>query len=229
MKSFFTKNPRNIAFSIVVILLALVPLFTDMGLLTSSSIVRFGRYITFAIVAIGIDLIWGYTGILSLGHGIYFCLGAYGMAMYLLLQKTGGKITDFMQRGGFTELPWFWKPFNSLPLSIILMIAVPTLIAWVIGYFIFKSRVKGVYFSIISQALTWAMYTLFNGLQPYTNGTNGITGIDTIIGSYYNPNNIKILFYVSLVFLVLVYALTSFCICSFCCFCCNSWCVICKS
>ena len=112
MKSFFTKNPRNIAFSIVVILLALVPLFTDMGLLTSSSIVRFGRYITFAIVAIGIDLIWGYTGILSLGHGIYFCLGAYGMAMYLLLQKTGGKITDFMQRGGFTELPWFWKPFN---------------------------------------------------------------------------------------------------------------------
>ena len=171
MKSFFTKNPRNIAFSIVVILLALVPLFTDMGLLTSSSIVRFGRYITFAIVAIGIDLIWGYTGILSLGHGIYFCLGAYGMAMYLLLQKTGGKITDFMQRGGFTELPWFWKPFNSLPLSIILMIAVPTLIAWVIGYFIFKSRVKGVYFSIISQALTWAMYTLFNGLQPYTNGT----------------------------------------------------------
>ena len=92
MKSFFTKNPRNIAFSIVVILLALVPLFTDMGLLTSSSIVRFGRYITFAIVAIGIDLIWGYTGILSLGHGIYFCLGAYGMAMYLLLQKTGGKI-----------------------------------------------------------------------------------------------------------------------------------------
>lgn len=65
-----------------------------------------------------------------------------------------------MQRGGFTELPWFWKPFNSLPLSIILMIAVPTLIAWVIGYFIFKSRVKGVYFSIISQALTWAMYTL---------------------------------------------------------------------
>ena len=72
MKSFFTKNPRNIAFSIVVILLALVPLFTDMGLLTSSSIVRFGRYITFAIVAIGIDLIWGYTGILSLGHGIYF-------------------------------------------------------------------------------------------------------------------------------------------------------------
>ena len=68
MKSFFTKNPRNIAFSIVIILLALVPLFTDMGLLTSSSIVRFGRYITFAIVAIGIDLIWGYTGILSLGH-----------------------------------------------------------------------------------------------------------------------------------------------------------------
>ena len=91
MKSFFTKNPRNIAFSIVIILLALVPLFTDMGLLTSSSIVRFGRYITFAIVAIGIDLIWGYTGILSLGHGIYFCLGAYGMAMYLLLQKNWWK------------------------------------------------------------------------------------------------------------------------------------------
>ena len=163
MKSFFTKNPRNIAFSIVVILLALVPLFTDMGLLTSSSIVRFGRYITFAIVAIGIDLIWGYTGILSLGHGIYFCLGAYGMAMYLLLQKTGGKITDFMQRGGFTELPWFWKPFNSLPLSIILMIAVATLIAWVIGYFIFNDS----YISIVLFTASYSIAYFINAIFTY--------------------------------------------------------------
>lgn len=208
--SFLKKNTKNIVFTIIVILLALIPLFADIGLLKSSSIVRYGRYITFAIVAIGLDLIWGYTGILSLGHGIYFCLGGYGMAMYLLMQKTGGKITDFMQRGGFTELPWFWKPFLNLPVSLILILVVPGLLAALIGYFTFKNRVRGVYFSIISQALTWAMYTLFNGLQPYTNGTNGITGIDTIIGSYYDSTNIKILFYAALAALVLVYALSTF-------------------
>ncbi len=208
--SFIKKNKKNLVFTIIVILLALIPLFTDMGLMKSSSIVRFGRYITFAIVAIGLDMIWGYTGILSLGHGIYFCLGGYGMAMYLLLKKTGGQITDFMQRGGFTDLPWFWKPFLSLPLSLILIVIVPSIFAAIIGFFTFKNRVRGVYFSIISQALTWAMYTLFNGLQPYTNGTNGITGIETLIGSYYDQTNIKILFYAALVFLVLVYALSSF-------------------
>lgn len=208
--SFIKKNSKNIVFTIIVILLALVPLFTDIGLLKSSSIVRYGRYITFAIVAIGLDMIWGYTGILSLGHGIYFCLGGYGMAMYLLMQKTGGKITDFMQRGGFTDLPWFWKPFLNLPLSLILIVIVPSLLAMIIGYFTFKNRVRGVYFSIISQALTWAMYTLFNGLQSYTNGTNGITGIDTIIGSYYDQTNIRILFYAALTALVLVYALSTF-------------------
>lgn len=208
--SFFKKNTKNIIFTIIVILLALVPLFTDMGILKSSSIIRYGRYITFAIVAIGLDLIWGYTGILSLGHGIYFCLGGYGMAMYLLMQKTEGKITDFMQRGGFTDLPWFWKPFLNFPVSLILIVIVPGILAAIIGYFTFKNRVRGVYFSIISQALTWAMYTLFNGLQPYTNGTNGITGIDTIIGSYYDPANIRILFYVALVALILVYALSTF-------------------
>lgn len=208
--SFIKKNPKNIVFTIIVILLALVPLFCDLGIMKSSSVVRYGRYITFAIVAIGLDMIWGYTGILSLGHGIYFCLGGYGMAMYLLMQKTGGKVTDFMQRGGFTDLPWFWKPFLNLPLSLILIVVIPSLLAMLIGYFTFKNRVRGVYFSIISQALTWAMYTLFNGLQPYTNGTNGITGIDTIIGSYYDQGNIKILFYASLVTLVLVYALSAF-------------------
>lgn len=208
--SFVKKNSKNIVFSVIVVLLALIPLFTDMGLMKSSSIVRYGRYISFAIVAIGLDMIWGYTGILSLGHGIYFCLGGYGMAMYLLMQKTGGQITDFMQRGGFTELPWFWKPFLNLPLSLILIVLVPGLLAMLIGHFTFKNRVRGVYFSIISQALTWAFYTLFNGLQPYTNGTNGITGIDTIIGSYYDKGNIRILFYAALVCLVIVYAFSAF-------------------
>ncbi len=210
LMDFVKKNMKNIVFTIIVILLAMIPLFTDMGIMKASSVARYGRYITFAIVAIGLDLIWGYTGILSLGHGIYFCLGGYGMAMYLLMQKTGGKITDFMQRGGFTDLPWFWKPFLNLPVSLILIVVVPGILAALIGYFTFKNRVRGVYFSILSQALTWAMYTLFNGLQSYTNGTNGITGIDTIIGSYYDQTNVRILFYAALAALVLVYAFSTF-------------------
>ena len=98
---------NHICFSVLVVLLAACPF-----LISSTSTVQFlGKCMAYAIVAIALDLIWGYTGMLSLGHGIYFCLGGYCMAMYLRLRATGGKITDFMQTGGLTELPFFWKPF----------------------------------------------------------------------------------------------------------------------
>jgi urea transport system permease protein len=204
------KQGSNICFAFIAAALACTPLMLNAGILSSSSFVLFlGKCIAFAIVAIGLDMIWGYTGILSLGHGLYFALGGYCMAMYLKLQETGGRITDFMHIGGMTELPLVWRPFNSFPLTLILIMAVPGIVAFIIGYFIFRNRVKGVYFSIISQALTWAGYSIFIALSPYTNGNVGITEIKTVFGSIKGDahrNEMFKLFYAALVILILVYA-----------------------
>lgn len=207
------KNGTHICFGLIVLVLALYPILLGAGVVSSTSFVLFlGKCICFSIVAIGLDLIWGYTGILSLGHGLYFCLGAYCMGMYLKLQATGGSITDFMKTGGLTELPLVWKPFNSLPLTLILMLLVPAVVSGVLGYLIFKNRVKGVYFSIISQALTWAGYSLFIALSPYTNGNVGITEIQSLFGSLRGSShlgNLMKVFYMALAVLVLVYALAT--------------------
>lgn len=205
------KNGYNICFTLIVIALAVMPLLLMNGLVKSTTVLFLGKCIAFAIVAIGLDLIWGYTGILSLGHGLYFCLGAYGMGMYLKLVQTNGNITDFMQVGGLKKLPLIWRPFLSLPGTFIMIIVVPLVVSGLIGYFIFKNRVKGVYFSIISQALTWAAYSIFIALSPYTNGNVGISQIQSILGSLRGPRNegnLITLFYVALVFLIVIYVLS---------------------
>lgn len=208
---FIKNNGINISFSIIVIILASIPLLFLGDMVKSTTVLFLGKCISYAIIAIGLDIIWGYTGILSLGHGLYFALGAYGMAMYLKLQATNGNITDFMKVGGLTELPLIWKPFLSFPLSIIMILVLPTIISGLIGYFIFKNRVKGVYFSIISQALTWAAYSIFIALSPYTNGNVGITEIQSILGStrgVKNQSNLITLFYIALTILILIYAMS---------------------
>ncbi|ONI45032.1 urea ABC transporter permease subunit UrtC [Epulopiscium sp. SCG-B10WGA-EpuloA2] len=208
------KHGENISFAVIVIILALVPLLLQFGAISGGSTVIFiGKCMAYAIVAIGIDLIWGYTGILSLGHGLYFALGAYGMAMYLKLVSTNGQITDFMHIGGLKELPFIWTLFDNLPMTLLFMILIPAVVAFIIGYFIFKNRVKGVYFSIISQALTWAFYSVFIALSPYTNGNVGITEIKSLFGSVKgdaNRANMFMLFYVSLIVLILVYVVAKF-------------------
>ena len=139
-----------------------------------------GKFLALAILAVGIDLIWGYTGILSLGHGVFFGLGGYCMAMYLKLQVgTAGTymsdLPDFMTWNGLTELPWFWKPMYHFWAAMLAAIGIPALFAMVFGYLTFRSRVQGVYFSIITQALALVASLLLVGQQPYTGGTNGIT------------------------------------------------------
>ncbi len=196
-------------FLLIVAIICSMPILLYFGIIDTSSMVLFvGKCIAFAIVAIAIDLIWGYTGILSLGHGIYFSLGGYAMAMYLKLQATEGRITDFMNVGGLTELPLIWQPFQNPILTVILILVVPSVVAGIIGYFIFKNRVKGVYFSIISQALTWAAYSIFIALSPYTNGNTGITEIKSIFGSIKgsaNIENMMMLYYFFTVILVVAY------------------------
>lgn len=159
-------------FLIVTALFLLAPEF-----LSSFRLNQLGKFLTYAMIAVGLDLIWGYGGMLSLGQGLFFGLGAYGFAMYLKLQASGGKIPDFMFWSGLTELPWFWAPFSSSIFAICAALLIPMLLAAILGYFIFRSRVQGVYFSIISQAFTLLISIWFIGQQAYTGGTNGITDL----------------------------------------------------
>ena len=207
------KNGYHICFTLIVIVLAAMPLLLMNGAVKSTTVLFLGKCISFAIVAIGLDLIWGYTGILSLGHGLYFCLGAYGMGMYLKLVQTNGQITDFMKVGGLTELPLIWKPFLSPIGTFLMIVIVPIIVSGLIGYFIFKNRVKGVYFSIISQALTWAAYSIFIALSPYTNGDVGINQIQSVLGSLRGADhqgNLIVLFYIALAVLAVIYIVSAY-------------------
>lgn len=188
---------------LLLLLLLLAPaLFSDFRLN------QLGKFLTYAIIAVGLDLIWGYGGMLSLGQGLFFGLGAYGFAMYLKLNASGGKLPDFMFWSGLTELPWFWAPFANPIFAIIAALLIPTLLAALLGYLIFRSRVQGVYFSIITQALTLLTSIWFVGQQAYTGGTNGITdlGQAKLFGQSLQSGNVKLAFYfATVILLALVY------------------------
>ncbi|MEN9228271.1 MAG: urea ABC transporter permease subunit UrtC [Gloeomargarita sp. HHBFW_bins_205] len=144
-----------------------------------------GRFLALAIAGLAIDLIWGYTGLLSLGHGVFFGLGGYALAMHLKLQfppDTQVRLPSFMPLYGVTELPWLWRPFFSFPFTLVAIILVPALLGALIGYLIFRNRIRGVYFSILTQALTIIFFNFFNGQQKLLNGTNGLTDFQTIFG-----------------------------------------------
>ncbi|MFN3377029.1 MAG: urea ABC transporter permease subunit UrtC [Burkholderiaceae bacterium] len=145
-----------------------------------------GKIMCYAICALAMDLIWGYTGILSLGHGLFFALGGYMMGMYLMRQigRDGNYQTDlpdFMVFLDWKELPWHWTFSDSFVATLILIVAVPGLIAFVFGYFAFRSRIKGVYFSIITQAMTYAAMLLFFRNETGFGGNNGFTDFKRIL------------------------------------------------
>lgn len=146
-----------------------------------------GKIMCFAICALAMDLIWGYTGILSLGHGLFFALGGYVMGMYLMRQigRDGNyqsDLPDFMVFLDWKELPWHWLLSGSFAATLLLVLAVPGLVAFVFGYFAFRSRIKGVYFSIITQALTYAAMLLFFRNETGFGGNNGFTDFKRILG-----------------------------------------------
>jgi len=148
---------------------------------------RFGKFLCFAILAIGLDLIWGYTGILSLGHGVFFGLGAYAIGMHLMLtigseSVYGSALPDFMVWNQVKELPLFWKPFYSFPVAVIAAVLVPTVVAFVFGLLAFRSRIKGVYFAIITQALALCAWLVFNRNETNLGGTNGLTDFKQLLG-----------------------------------------------
>lgn len=169
------------------------------------------KFLAYAIVALGLDLIWGYTGILSLGHGVFFGLGGYAMAMYLKLDASGGRLPDFMDWSGLTALPWFWKPFGNFGFAVAAGILLPALIALILGYFTFRNRIRGVYFTILTQALVIITTTLFIGQQAFTGGTNGVTGYSQLFGSSLaSPDTKRTLYLVTVAALIGAYALCRF-------------------
>lgn len=147
-----------------------------------------GKYLTYALLAISVDLVWGYLGILSLGHGAFFALGGYGMGMYLMRQigprgQYGHPVLpDFMVFLNWQELPWFWHGFNWFWFAMLMAVLVPVLLAVVFGWFAFKSRVTGVYFSIITQALTYSLLLAFFRNEMGFGGNNGLTDFKDILG-----------------------------------------------
>jgi urea transport system permease protein len=163
--------------TVIALLLLSAPLF-----LSDFRLSLLGKFLTFAIAAMGLILIWGFGGMLSLGQGLFFGLGAYALAMNLKLETAQGRLPDFMVWTGLKELPWFWLPFQSPVFAIAMVIILPVFVAAVLGFFVFRSRIQGVYFSIITQALTLLVSILLIGQQPFTGGTNGLTNLNTIFG-----------------------------------------------
>jgi urea transport system permease protein len=171
-----------------------------------------GKYLTYAFVAVSLVLLWGHGGILSLGQGIFFGLGGYCMAMFLKLeasdpestaiQSTPG-IPDFMDWNQLTELPWFWVPFESFSFTLAAILVIPTVFAFIIGFAMFKRRVGGVYFAIITQAIALILTVLIVGQQGFTGGINGITDLKTIHGWDIRDDSSKYILYFVNAFLLL--------------------------
>ncbi|MBD2549180.1 urea ABC transporter permease subunit UrtC [Microcystis elabens FACHB-917] len=160
----------------------------------------FGRYFSLAITALAIDLIWGYTGLLSLGQGIFFALGGYAVAMYLMLNTKslagGNGIPKFFENYGVDQLPFFWQPFWSPLFTLIALWVIPAVVAGLVGWLIFRNRIKGVYFSIITQAALMVFFHFFNGQQKLFDGTNGLkTSTSELFGQLVGSPDMQVWFY----------------------------------
>src|SRR5512147_1003402 len=207
MKTWLTRPGTGSVLILALLLLVVLPLSLDAFRLN-----LVGKYLTYAFVAVGLVMVWGYGGVLSLGQGVFFGLGGYAMAMFLKLeasdpestkiQSTPG-IPDFMDWNQLTELPWFWVPFKSLPFALIAVVAVPTLLAWIVSFAMFKRRVGGVYFAIITQAVALILTVLIIGQQGYTGGVNGMTDLKTMWGWDTRTDSAKYILYYACVALLI--------------------------
>lgn len=184
---------------LAVVLLVIMPLALDVFRLN-----LVGKYLSYAFVAIGLVMLWGYGGVLSLGQGVFFGLGGYAMAMFLKLEASDVKSTaiqstpgipDFMDWNQITALPWWWEPFRHLPLALAGVIAVPVALAFIVSFAMFRRRVGGVYFAIITQAVALILSVLIIGQQGFTGGVNGITDLKTMLGWDIRSDSAKVILY----------------------------------
>jgi urea transport system permease protein len=200
-----------------VVLCVLVPLLNAGGVVDNFTLNTWGKYLCYALLAISVDLLWGYTGLLSLGQALFFSLGGYMMGMYLMLMigdlgvyarsgQNPNLLPDFMVFLGHTHLPAFWKPFFSLPFAILMVFVVPGVLAYLFGYLAFRSRIKGVYFSILTQALTYGAALMFFRNDMIMGGNNGFTDFRFIAGGDVRSPEVKrTLYIITAVLVCLVY------------------------
>ncbi len=190
------KNDKG-GITLLSILLALIILVPSLNLfvahdsvfhITTYTLTLLGKYLCFALLAVALDLVWGYCGILSLGHGAFFALGGYAMGMYLMRQigdrgvYGNPELPDFMVFLNWSELPWYWQGFDMFWFAMLMVILVPGLLAFVFGWLAFRSRVTGVYLSIMTQALTYALLLAFFRNEMGFGGNNGLTDFKDILG-----------------------------------------------
>ncbi|HIQ16051.1 MAG TPA: urea ABC transporter permease subunit UrtC [Leucothrix sp.] len=162
-----------------------------------------GKYLAFALLALSVDLVWGYMGILSLGHGAFFALGGYVMGMYLMLQigdrgvYGNPDLPDFMVFLNWEEIPWFWQGFDNFWFTMIMVALVPGMLAFIFGALAFRSRVTGVYLSIMTQALTYALLLAFFRNEMGFGGNNGLTDFKDILGYSLQSDNTRVVLFVA--------------------------------
>ncbi|MEJ7138043.1 urea ABC transporter permease subunit UrtC [Amphibiibacter pelophylacis] len=150
--------------------------------LSAYGVTLLGKILCYATAALALNLVWGYCGILSLGHALFFALGGYVMGMHLVRVAAGGGLPEFMSFLDWQTLPWFWQASGSLAATLLLIVLVPGLLALALGWMMFRSRIKGVYLSIITQALTYCAMLLFFRNETGLGGNNGFTGFRTLLG-----------------------------------------------
>jgi urea transport system permease protein len=207
-----------IAVAVVALLLIVVfPLLNTEGAISDFTLRLWGKYLCYALLAISVNLLWGYTGLLSLGQALFFTLGGYMMGMHLMrmigdLGQYHKPIPDFLVFLGWTRLPAFWEPFSSFPFALLMVFLLPGLVAFIFGWLAFRSRIRGVYFSILTQALTYAASILFFRNNLLLGGNNGFTDFKFILGHSLvdketGPATMRGLYIVTAITLLLVYLL----------------------
>ncbi|MEI6464887.1 MAG: urea ABC transporter permease subunit UrtC [Verrucomicrobiota bacterium] len=188
MSAFTLRRLEITAITVIAVLFIVVfPLLNAAGVISNFTINLWGKYLCYSLLAISVDLLWGYTGLLSLGQALFFTLGGYMHGMYLMrmigdLGQHRKPIPDFLVFLGWTELPAFWQPFASFPFALTMVFVVPGLIAYGFGRLAFRSRIKGVYFSILTQALTYGASLMFFRNNLLMGGNNGFTDFKFILG-----------------------------------------------
>jgi urea transport system permease protein len=181
---------------VALFLVVVMPSLNAAGVVSDFTLNTWGKYVCYAILAIAVDLLWGYTGLLSLGQALFFSLGGYMMGMHLMLMigKLGAyksDLPDFMVFLGLKELPDFWQPFYSFPFAALMVLTVPAVLAGIFGYLAFRSRIKGVYFSILTQALTYGAALMFFRNDLMMGGNNGFTDFRSVLGADLRSPEIK--------------------------------------
>lgn len=208
----FQRRESIFFFAFALLLVVILPLASSIGWISPFTLNTWGKYLSYAILAIAVDLLWGYTGLLSLGQALFFSLGGYMMGMYLMLMigKLGqykSDLPDFLVFLGHSQLPDIWKPFYSFPFALLMVVLIPGILAFIFGYLAFRSRIKGVYFSILTQALTYGAALMFFRNDLNMGGNNGFTDFRFILGADIRSDGTKrILFIVTAIVLLGVYA-----------------------